>query len=67
MHKKLGFSLIEILVAVVIIGLLATIVVPNLRRSKGNDARDKFVSELNALTGFALNDAIKQKAAPGLL
>lgn len=61
MHKKLGFSLIEILVAVAIIGLLATIVVPNLRRSKAKDASDKFISELNSLTGFALQNAIKTK------
>lgn len=61
MHKKLGFTFIEILVAVAIIGLLATIVVPNLRRSKAKDARDKFISELNSLTGFAMQNAIKTK------
>jgi prepilin-type N-terminal cleavage/methylation domain-containing protein len=61
MHKKSGFSLLEIMVAVVIIGLLAAIVIPNLGRSKARQERDKFISELNSLTGFALQNAVKTK------
>ena len=61
MQIKSGFSLIEIMVAIVIIGIVAAIVVPNLGKSKARQERDKFISELNALTGFALHNAVKTK------
>lgn len=61
MHNKSGFTLIEIMVAIIIIALVAAITIPNLRRSKEKEERDKFVLELNGLTSFAIQNAAKTR------
>jgi len=58
MCKKSGFTLLEIVVAIAIIGLLATVVIPNLTTSKPKEEREKFISRLNSLVGFAWQNAI---------
>jgi len=58
MYKKSGFTILEMLVAIAIIGLLATVVIPNLAPSKPKEERERFISSLNSLVGFAWQNAI---------
>jgi prepilin-type N-terminal cleavage/methylation domain-containing protein len=56
--SKPGFSLIEIVVAILIIAMVATIVVPNLQRQLPYYERQKFITSLNTLTRLAWNNAL---------
>jgi len=58
MCDKSGFTLLEILVAIVIIGLLATFVAPRLFVSKPKEVREKFIGQLNTLINFAWQNAM---------
>ena len=58
MYKKPGFTLVELMVAVAIIALLATVAVFNVRRDRPKETRERFVSQLNNLTGYAWRNAI---------
>jgi len=58
-YKKFGFTLVEILVAIAIIGLLATIVPPLFRQAQPAAEREKFITQLNALMKFAWNNSIE--------
>ncbi len=60
--NKHGFTLIEILVAIVIMGLLATILVPNLAPKRPAQERKEFVAQLNALVRLAWHNAISTHA-----
>jgi len=59
--RKYGFTLIEILVAIILIGILATFLVPNLVRRVPGYERKQFVEQLNALTQFAWQQAITKR------
>ena len=56
--NKPGLSLIELMVAIAIVALLATIVAPNLRK-KPDHKRKNFITQLNSLIKFASNNAVK--------
>ena len=56
--ERNGFTFIEIVIALAIIGLLAAVIVPNLRRRSPKYEREQFVGHLNALTQFAWQSAI---------
>ena len=56
-HKQ-AFTLIEIMIVLVIIGLLASITIPNLRSLMKKDERQIFVSNLNSLLSVALDNAV---------
>jgi len=54
-NKKVssGFTLIEILVAIALIAIMATVVIPNLRPRDPVKERQSFIARLNALTRMA--------------
>ena len=56
--KKSGFSFLEIVVAILIIGIMGGVIVPRLRRQSPSRDRAKFVSDLNNLTQAAWQQAI---------
>ncbi len=49
MQRQRGFTLLEIMVVIVILGILASLVVPNLMGNKEKADRQKVVSDLVAL------------------
>ena len=53
-----GFSLIELLVAIALMGVVAAIVIPNLQRRGPKQKREQFVVRLNLLAAFARQQAI---------
>ncbi len=53
-----GFTLIEILVAMVVIALLAAIAIPNLGPRRLRAEREQFVAQINAMTQYAWQQAI---------
>lgn len=56
-YNRSGFSLIEIMVAILIIGLMAAIVSPNLGRKKPEYERQQFLGNLNTLVRLAAQQA----------
>lgn len=58
MCNKPGISLLELLVAIAIIGLLATFVAPRIFVSKPKAEREKFIAKLNSLMSFAWQNAL---------
>lgn len=56
--SKSGFTLIEILVAIALVGLLATVVIPNFKNLSASKDRQTFIGQLNALTLFAWQQAL---------
>jgi prepilin-type N-terminal cleavage/methylation domain-containing protein len=59
---KQGFTLIEILVAIILIGILATFLIPNLASRVPSYERRSFIEQLNSLTQFAWQQAITKRA-----
>lgn len=55
---KNGFTLFEILIALALIALLGTVIVPNLTTRVPAAERKAFVANLNALVGFAWQQAL---------
>lgn len=55
---KQGFTLLEILVAIALIGVVATIVIPNLGSRRPMQERKQFIARLNALGSFARDSAM---------
>ena len=50
-RRQSGFTLLEVMVVIVILGILASLVVPNLMGNKEKADRQKVVSDLVALEG----------------
>lgn len=48
-NKQSGFSLLELMVVIVILGILATMVIPNVFSNRDKAERQKVVSDLTAL------------------
>ena len=58
MHKKSGFTIVELMVAMAIIGLVAAFGIPRLLPPKPRQVREAFISQLNSLVGFAWQNAV---------
>jgi len=56
--KKPGFTLLELVVALAIFAILATIIIPQLGRGDARKRREQFVLQLNALVRHAAIDAL---------
>jgi len=69
-NKQKGFTLLEIMVVIVILGILASLVVPNLMGNKDKADRQKVVSDLvaleNALDMYRLDNSNYPSTAQGL-
>jgi len=69
-NKQKGFTLLEIMVVIVILGILASLVVPNLMGNKDKADRQKVVSDLvaleNALDMYRLDNSNYPSTDQGL-
>jgi type II secretion system protein H len=64
---KSGFSLIEIMVAIVLVGIMAAVIVPNLRPRKAKYEREEFIAKLNALTNLGKHNALMRNKTHRIL
>lgn len=69
-NKQKGFTLLEIMVVIVILGILASMVVPNLMANKDKADRQKVVSDVvaleNALDMYKLDNSVYPSTDQGL-
>lgn len=59
-----GFTLVEIMIVVAIIGLLATIAIPNFMRARTTAQRSACINNLRQIDGAKQQWALESKAAP---
>src|SRR4051794_4918985 len=62
--KKAGFTLVEIMIVVAIIGLLAAIAIPNFVRARTTAQQNACINNLRQLDGAKQQWALENKAAP---
>jgi len=65
MSRKSGFTLVEIMIVVAIIGLLAAIAVPNFIKARENSQKNACIANLKQIDGAAQTWALEQKIATG--
>src|SRR6185312_12466180 len=58
MNNKDGFTLLEILIVVLIIGVLGAVITPNLKQTTPRYEREEFIARFNALTQLAWQQAL---------
>lgn len=56
--KNRGFSLLELMVVIALIGAMMAIVVPRIRGKNPKQEREEFLTQLNALTKFAWQNGV---------
>lgn len=58
MNKKSGFSLLELLIVLALIGVLGSAIMPNLKRTTPRYEREEFIARFNALTQLGWQQAL---------
>ena len=63
--RKAGFTLVEIMIVVAIIGLLAAIAIPNFVKARTTAQKNACINNLRQIDGAKEQWALEQKKAPG--
>jgi prepilin-type N-terminal cleavage/methylation domain-containing protein len=64
MNRKAGFTLVEIMIVVAIIGLLAAIAIPNFVKARTTAQQNACINNLRQIDGAKQQWAIEMKKAP---
>ena len=63
--RKAGFTLVEIMIVVAIIGLLAAIAIPNFVKARTTAQKNACINNLRQIDGAKEQWALEKKQAPG--